>query len=456
MNWALNNEASRRIARTEEDRPLNWLLTLRIDKPPFLIALDVVAAALALYLLIRPTWKRTLAGLTAALLGGLAGWFLVWLVTDVMDAFGVALTPVTTLWTALGFGGVSLAVANLFRSRWWRKVIAVISIPVFIAAAFCGINADFGAYRNLNDALGVVPYKALDLHAERGEVVAGMDWKATVDDPAGDPPSIPAKGEVGTVRIPATESRFPAREAVVYLPPIALTANPPALPVLYALSGQPGAPADMFTAGGVATAMDDFAKTHGGYAPIVVAADQLGGPGRNPMCVDSRDYGNSATYLLADVRNWVRSNLRVSGDPAGWGVFGYSQGATCAVQFATGRPDLFGSALASSSELGPTLGNEELTIETGFGGSKAAYEKAQPAAQMKANAPYRDSVMVFGAGQDDAKYSAFAGTLYADAQKAGIQARLLSSPGTAHDWKTVRYVLAHGFPAIAAQMGLGS
>ncbi|MGH1548678.1 alpha/beta hydrolase [Leifsonia poae] len=236
-----------------------------------------------------------------------------------MDVFGVALTPVTTLWTALGFGCVSLAVANLFRSRWWRKLIALISIPVFLAAAFCGINADFGAYRNLNDTLGVVPYRGLDLHAERGEVVAGTDWKATVSDPAGDPPAVPAKGEVGTVRIPGTESRFPAREAVVYLPPIALTANPPALPVLYALSGQPGAPADMFTAGGVATAMDAFAKTHGGYAPIVVAADQLGGPGRNPMCVDSRDYGNSATYLLADVRNWVRSHLRVTGDPAGWG-----------------------------------------------------------------------------------------------------------------------------------------
>ncbi|MFP3465270.1 alpha/beta hydrolase-fold protein [Leifsonia sp. SIMBA_070] len=432
--------------------PLNWLLTLRIDKPPFLIALDVLAAGLALYLLIRPTARRTLAGLVAALVGGFVGWFLVWLLTDVMDLFGVDLTPVTTLWTALGFAGVGLAVANLFRSRWWRKVIAVVSIPVFVATALCGINVDFGAYRNLNDALGIVPYKALGLHAERGEVVAGTDWKATVSDPA----SVPAKGEIGTVRIPSTESRFPARKAVVYLPPVALTANPPALPVLYALSGQPGAPADMFTAGGVATAMDRFAAAHDGYAPIVVAPDQLGGPGRNPMCVDSRAYGDSATYLLTDVRNWVRSNLRVSGDPAGWGVFGYSQGATCAVQFASGRPDLFGSALASSSELGPTLGDEELTISTGFGGSRSAYEKAQPSAMMKQHTPYADSVMVFGAGADDAKYTAFARTLYDDAQRAGVHAQLLSSPGTAHDWKTVRYVLATGFPYLATQMGLGS
>ncbi|WP_431247431.1 alpha/beta hydrolase [Leifsonia xyli] len=245
---------------------------------------------------------------------------MVWLCTDVLDLFGVALTPVTTLWTALGFGAVSLAVANLFRSRWWRKVIAVVSIPVFLAAAFCGINVDFGAYRNLNDALGVVPYKALQPHGEHGEVVAGTNWRATVADPAGAPAAaVPAKGSVGTVRIPATVSRFPARKAVVYLPPIALTPNPPALPVLYALSGQPGAPADMFTAGGVAATMDAYAAKHGGYAPIVVAPDQLGGPGRNPMCVDSRAYGRSATYLNTDVRNWVRSHFRVSSDPAGWG-----------------------------------------------------------------------------------------------------------------------------------------
>lgn len=432
---------------------LDPLLTLRIDHAPFLIPLDLVAAALALYLLIRPTWKRTLAGLAAAVAGGLIGWFLVWLVTDVFDVFGVALTPVTTLWTALGFGGVSLAIANLFRSRWWRKLIAVVSIPVFAATAFCGINVDFGAYRNLNDVLGVVPYHGLQLHSERGEVVSGTDWRATTSAASA---SVPAKGEVGTVRIAATVSRFPAREAVVYLPPVALTSDPPALPVLYALSGQPGAPADMFTAGGIAATMDAFAAKHDGYAPIVIAPDQLGGPGRNPMCVDSRDYGDSATYLLTDVRDWVRSHLRVSSDPAGWGVFGYSQGATCAVQFATGRPDLFGSALASSSELGPTLGDEELTIRTGFDGSKAAYEKAQPAALMAAHAPYRDSVMVFGAGQNDAKYTRFAQTLYDDARRAGIRAELLSSPGTAHDWKTVRYVLAHGFPVIAEQLGLGS
>lgn len=426
-------------------------MTLRIDKPPFLITLDVIAAVLGLYLLVRPTWRRALTGLIVAVAGGLVGWLVVWLADDVFDVFGVGLTPVTTLWTVIGFAGVSLAIANLFRSRWWRKVIAVVSIPVFLATAAAGVNVDFGAYRDLNDAIGVVPYGALDLHAERGEVLdIGTDYASTTTHSAG----MPSKGEVGTVRIPGTASGFPARDAVVYLPPVALTAHPPALPVLYALSGQPGAPADMFTAGRIAPSMDAFAASHGGYAPIVVAVDQLGGPGRNPMCVDSRAYGNSATYVLKDVRDWISSHFRVSSDPAAWGVFGYSQGATCAVQFATGHPELFGSALASSSELGPTLGNRTLSIDTGFGGSVTAFAAAQPLALMAAHTPYADSTLVLGVGQNDAKYTAFARTLDAAAQKAGIHTELLISPGTAHDWNTVRHTLQLGFPAIASQMGL--
>jgi S-formylglutathione hydrolase FrmB len=200
--------------------------------------------------------------------------------------------------------------------------------------------------------------------------------------------------------------------------------------------------------------MDAFAADHVGYAPIVIAPDQLGGSGRNPMCVDSRAFGNSATYLLKDVRDWAISHLRVSSDPAGWGVLGYSQGATCAVQFATGHPELFGSALASSSELGPTLGNETQTIATGFDGVRSAYEKAQPSALMAAHAPYQDSVIVFGSGQNDVKYRAFAQALHIRAKAAGIHSELLISPGTAHDWNTVHYTLVQGFPLIAAQLGL--
>jgi len=428
-------------------------MTLRIDKPPFLVAVDVLSAVLVLYLLVRPTLRRTVAGLLSAAAGALIGWLVSWLLVDVFDVFGVTLTPVTRMWAILAFAGIGLAIANLFRSRWWRKVVAVLSIPVFVLTAGAGINVDFGEYRDLNDVLGVVQYPALSFHAEKGEVAdIGTDYASTWTPPA----SIPAKGKVGVVRIPATESGFAARKAVVYLPPAALTAHPPVLPVLYAFPGQPGAPADVFTAGRINQTMDAFAAQHHGIAPIVVAADQLGGPGRNPMCVNSAAFGNSATYLLKDVPAWITAHFRVSSDPAAWGVFGYSQGATCAVQFATGHPERFGSALASSSELGPTLGDRATTIRTGFGGSAQAFEDAQPAHQLAEHAPYRNSTIVLGVGQNDAKYTAFARTLEADATKAGVRATLLISPGTAHDWNTVRHTLQYGFPLIAAQMGLTS
>lgn len=426
-------------------------MTLRIDQPPFLVTVDVLAAALALYLVVRPTLRRTLAGLAAAVVGAGLGWFTTWLFGDALDVFGVELTPVTRMWVALAFAGVALAVANLFRARWWRRLIAVLSVPVFLVAASAGVNVEFGAYRNLDDALGVVPYPALSFHSERGEVAAvGTDYASTWTPPA----DLPATGRVGVVRIPATVSRFPARAAVVYLPPAALTARPPVLPVLYAFSGQPGAPADVFTAGRIAQTMDAFAAGHDGIAPIVVAADQLGGPGRNPMCVDSRAFGDSATYLLKDVPAWIEAHFRVSSDPAAWSVFGYSQGATCAVQFLTGHPERFGSALASSSELGPTLGDRASTVRSGFGGSTRAFDDAQPAHLMARNAPYADSTLVLGVGQNDAKYSAFARILAADATRAGIRTRLIVSPGSAHDWNTVRYTLRNGFPDIARRLGL--
>ena len=434
-----------------KDPALNWLFTLRFDKPPFLITVDVLAVVVVLYLIVRPTLRRTLVGLGIAAAGAALGWFSTWLFGDVLNFFGVEITPVTRMWAVLGGAAVALAIYNLFQSRWWRKLIAALSIPLFVLTAGAGINVEFGEYRNLNDVVGVVPFPDLALHAERGEVAnVGTDYTKgwTALSP------IPTKGEIGKIDIPATVSGFDAREAVVYLPPAALTPDPPVLPVLYAFSGQPGAPANVFTNGRLGAAMDAYAAKHGGMAPIVVAADQLGGPGRNPMCVDSAQFGRSATYLLVDVRKWIQTHFRVSSDPASWSVFGYSQGATCAVQFATAHPDIFGSALASSSELGPTLGNPGTSIAAAFGGSAAAFRAAQPASIMSVHAPYPDSLIVFGAGQNDKRYTRFAETLRADADAAGIRTALLISPGSAHDWATVRYVIAHGFPLIAAKMGL--
>jgi enterochelin esterase-like enzyme len=262
---------------------------------------------------------------------------------------------------------------------------------------------------------------------------------------------MPKAGSIRSVDIPATVSHFAARPATIYLPPAALTADPPRLPVLITMSGQPGQPSDMFTAGHIGTVMDTYAAAHKGIAPIVVEPDQLSNPEHNPMCVDG-PLGNSATYILTDVVHWIKAHFRVMSAPDGWGVSGFSQGATCAVQFAAGHPNMFGTALAISSELGPTIGAD--TVQKGFSGSQARASAAQPTALFRAHAPYKNSLIVFGVGADDSKYLPFAHVLQNYADNAGVATKLLESPGTTHDWYTVRYCVRVGIPMILPHLGL--
>jgi S-formylglutathione hydrolase FrmB len=157
---------------------------------------------------------------------------------------------------------------------------------------------------------------------------------------------------------------------------------------------------------------------------------------------------------MQDTVQWIRHHLDVASSRSNWGIGGFSQGATCAVQFSSAHPDVFGTTLAISSELAPSNGSIENTIETGFGGSRRAYDRATPEALLAAHGPYRDHLTVFGYGQDDAAYRRSTLALRAASARAGIATRLIVSPGSAHDWNTVLYVLDRGLPAVIAHLGL--
>jgi S-formylglutathione hydrolase FrmB len=265
---------------------------------------------------------------------------------------------------------------------------------------------------------------------------------------------MPKAGKVVTATIPGKLSHFSARSAVIYLPPAALVSDPPVLPVLIMMSGQPGTPFDQFTSGHINQYMDSYAAAHKGLAPIVISPDQLGAANNNPMCVNS-PLGNSATYITVDVVNWIRSHLRVGTDRSAWAVGGFSQGATCATQFVSGYPKLFGSTLSISSELVPSNGTNANTLQQAFGGSQAAWEATWPVNLMKKNAPFTDTIASFVVGQNDTGYRAYAVTLSQAAAQAGMDTKLYISPGTTHDWYTVMYGYKMGFPRIAAHMGIG-
>lgn len=428
-----------------------WLFAVRINTESFQIGIYAVSAVLLAYLFVRMpirSWAvRSVVSLAAGLLIGV---IVTWLVSDVWNVFGVAMTIIAKMWASLAFAGVSLAVANLWKSRWWRKAIAIVSIPVFLASAGVGINVDFGAYRNLNDVFEISPYSSFPTTLQSSSAGTmdpqlGKTWQA--------PLGIRTHGEVGLVQIPSTQSKFTARPAAVYLPPAALVAQPPVLPVLVLFSGQPGAPSDLFTSGHLAETLDAWAAKHGGLAPIVVVPDQLGLPSQNPMCIDSH-YGNVETYITTDVAQWIRSHLHVSDSARYWAVGGYSQGGTCSIQFGAGHPEIFGSVIDILGEIAPTIGAQ--TVSKVFGGSQAAYDAIKPLTVLAKMSPYSDSVAFFGAGKNDARYDGYAHKMNAAAQKAGMSTQLIISPHSGHDWNTVRYVFDRVLPDLITRLGLGS
>jgi len=430
------------------DEVLDGLWHLRlIDGPVPIIVYLLACAALAVLLTRRPA-RWVLFSAIAAVCGAAAGWLVAWLVSDVWDSFGVALSVPTRLWFTATVALVFVALAGLGARPWWRKVVAALSVMIFVLMGGVGINADIGEFPALGQVFGktiIPPLSTRFLATLRAQGTAA-EWTS--------PSNLRMKGRVGTVDIPGTVSHFAARPAIVYLPPAALAPRAPVLPVLMMLSGQPGAPLNIVTAAALPSIADAYAKAHRGLAPIVVVPDQLGTPDANPMCVDS-PLGNSATYLTVDVPRWIRSNLHVLSGPRAWAIGGFSQGGTCSIQLGAAHPELFGSILDISGQVAPHRGSIAATVRDAFTGSQASYEQASPLSLLAAGAPYpRHTLAIFAVGAKDTKFAPGARIVARAAAAAGMDVHSLVSPGTAHDWHTVQYALTRAIPLLGAEWGL--
>ncbi len=431
---------------------IHSLLTLKLETGPFpLVVYGVGAVTLAILATKRPLRRWLPIQLIGALAGVGVGYLLAYLVSDVWDSFGVALTPITRLWFGIGVGGIGFALAGLRHSRVWRTVLAATSVFLFALVGATGVNVDVAQFPTLGSALGVSSISSLALptggptSASTAVESLAQSWHAPAD--------LPKVGTVGSVTIPSTASHFPARQAIVYLPPAALVKNAPRLPVLEMLSGQPGAPENIITSGNMANILNSFAAKHAGLAPIVVIPDQLGSPQRNPMCVDS-PLGNAATYLTVDVPNWINSHLHVLSSRTEWAIGGFSEGGTCSIQLGAKYPGLYGSIFDISGQIAPFRGSVARTIATAFGGSAAAYAAASPLGLMSAKAPYADTLGIFIVGQNDARYGTASVSISNAARAAGMTVYYEKSPGTAHDWHTVQFAIGQAMPLLFARWGL--
>lgn len=404
--------------------------TLPVYAVTTLIALGVLVG-------VRRSWRVALVAVVAGVgLGALLSWGL----GDVVVVLGTAPSWVARTWTGVAVALVALAVVGLVRGRRVTRVLAVLLVPLAVLSGGLAVNRDAGLFATVTDAVGESHVQRLQL-PDDPHPSSGTATSATWSAPAG----MPTHGRFGSVHIPGTTSGFRARPAVVYLPPAALVEHAPKLPVVVMLSGQgPGAsPANIVEAGRMASRLDALAAEHDGLAPIVVMPDQLALPTNNPMCVDG-PLGNSATYLTEDVPAWVRHHLHVATGPADWAVSGFSQGGTCALQLGAGDPELFGSWIDVSGQLGPTLGNRPDTIARGFRGDERAYDSAQPLAILRAHGHYAASAAFFSAGATDHRYGPVLPVVARAAEAAGVHVtrRVIADGG--HDWRTAGQALALG------------
>ncbi|MDF2443670.1 MAG: hypothetical protein JWR01_1873, partial [Subtercola sp.] len=139
---------------------IDAFLSLNIVNAPLIVTMTVLSIALVLYLLIRrPTTRWVLTVCIGAVAGALIGALTILVAVNMLDLFGTHLSPVVDSWIILTFAAVAIAIVNLWLSRWWRKVIAAVSILVFVLTGTLGVNAAFGLDQTVAAFLGVTNAK---------------------------------------------------------------------------------------------------------------------------------------------------------------------------------------------------------------------------------------------------------------------------------------------------------
>ena len=420
----------------------NALLALSITSGPVIIGFFALAAALFVYLLVRRPTRRWLVTSAAALAAGGLIALLVWFFVVKVD------DTIVDMWLAATMMGICLAIANLWRSRWWRKAIAGLAIVVFLVTGALGVNANFGLNPTLGSLFGVVNSDPISLPTmtptPTPTVQAGPLWQSWKP-----PATMPVQGTIGTQIIPNTISGFVSRPAGIYLPPAALVPNAPPLPLVIMLMGQPGSPSPTFAA----EVLDKFAAKHNGLAPIVIVADQLGNPAQDPLCLDTAKYGNARTFITQDVVNWALANLNITHDHTYWTIVGYSNGGSCAISLITEYPHLWSNVIDISGEEYPGSEDHKLVLKHVFGGDQAAYDAVKPE-NMLAARKIPGTFGVFTVGSNDTGYIPGVKRILAAAQAAGMQTVYYESPNGGHVLPALTDGLTAGFSALYPRLGL--
>jgi len=426
------------------------LLQVQILAGPVPIVVNSLAVAAVVFLLFRrPSRRRILAAGVALIAGVSVALIILWWVGST-NAFGVYIGKTITGWVIAAIVASALAVATFWSASWARKLGAAVSIILFVLAATLGINSYFGLDPTVADLAGISLQASIHLPPAGTPAADGAGsaplalWKTWIP-VAG----MPTKGRTGSVRIPNTESHFVARPAGLYLPPAALVANPPALPLVILMMGQPGNP----DPGLVAATLDRFAARHHGLAPIVIVADQIGNPLVDTLCLNSAKYGNVETYITEDVVRWARSHLHIQRGPSAWTIAGYSNGGECAAYFGAKYPGIWGNVIDVSGEAYPGSDAPGKAVAEVFNGNWSAYEKAWPVGILGSRR-YPDSVGIFTVASDDLPYRLQAAAVARAAKSAHWKSIYFEVHDGGHGAVALTGGLSEGFTVLYPRLGL--
>ncbi|MBQ9915815.1 MAG: esterase [Microbacterium sp.] len=420
-----------------------------IDSP--LLVICVVVAALGILVVVLWPPRRTLR----TILVGLGAGVVMYVVARVLEHFDVFQGPLPAgadFWAAGGVAAAAVGVVGICRRPWVRRIGGVITVLAALLAAALGVNASYGVTHNLAAILGV---QALDPASLPQQDAAAGD-PATLYQTWEPPADMPAKGTVsaltGSTRIPT--GQYAARDASLYLPPAAQVANPPALPLLVFMMGQPGSPDPT----SLAKALDAFAATNKGLAPIAIVVDQLTAPDRDPACVDSSKYGAVATYINQLVPQWAEQNLNIVKDHKYWIIGGFSNGGSCAAVYGTKYPETWGQMLDVMGNEFPGSEHVDQTVADVYGGDAGAFQANKPSVIMAAAAPgtYTGHTAVFTWGSLDTTYGPGQLANSQAAQAAGFTVLTHIVDGAGHTGEALDGSLAYAIPALAPVLGLAA
>ncbi|MBT1169848.1 alpha/beta hydrolase-fold protein [Bifidobacterium sp. SO4] len=397
---------------------------------------------------LRPLLVSLIAMVICEVLGTVAAW----LVSDVFVVFGVSLGWPVIFTVGAGFAALGFALTAAIRTHSFRRICAIVLIPLIILSTGLGVDGIYGEYQTVGSLVGYTPYASIDSVDVHKVSMSVEQWLNKAQQNA--LPDMPKQGKVLTVDIPNTKSGFAARKAMIYLPPAALSKQPPALPVMELLAGQPGSPGRLVAAGGIAAMMNTYAASHHGLAPIVLVPDQNGADTHNSLCADTTQ-GKAETYLTQDVVAWAKRTLPVAKKASMWAIGGFSQGGTCTTQLAPRHPDLYGAMLPVDGELKPTNGTVDEMVQNYFAGDRNAYDAQVPVNAIAATGSSSQALFA-GAGERDAESIRNMRTIAAAARKAGMEVTELLVPGTGHDWHAVQAVWKPGLEWFGQRTGLGA